>query len=361
LKTMKAAVLRAPRRMVIEELPVPEPGPGWARIANRASGICGSDMHIYTGNHPWLAPGSPMAKYVLGNVYGHEIAGVVDAVGEGVTEVRVGERVVLDAIVPCLKCAYCRVGLYQICTDLRHFGFHHPGGFAEYTLAPAKNLWPIPESVGFEEAALLDVLVVGVHAVHMARVSLADRVAVLGAGPIGLAIAAAARRAGAREIFITAKHEIQGKIAASLGVENILGALDDSIVETVLDRTGGLGADCVIESIGYQAKTIELALRLVRKGGRIVFTGVFEQPVTLNFGDLLIKEASIRASHAFGLWGLVPEFELAMELLARGDFPAGKIITHRYPLERIGEAFERKLADPADTLKVQIVFPGSGA
>jgi (R,R)-butanediol dehydrogenase/meso-butanediol dehydrogenase/diacetyl reductase len=354
---MKAAVLRAPRRMELEELPVPEPGSGWVRLANRASGICGSDMHIYTGNHPWLAAGSPMAKYVLGHVYGHEIAGVVDAVGEGVTEVSVGDRVALDAIVPCLKCAYCRIGLYQICTDLSHFGFHHPGGFAEYTLAPAKNLWRIPESVDFEEAALLDVLVVGVHAVHVARVSLADRVAVLGAGPIGIAIAAAARRAGAREIFITAKHEIQRKIAASLAVENVIDALDGSITNAVLGRTGGLGVDCVIESIGYKSKTIELALKLVRKGGRIVFTGVFEEPVTLNFGDLLIKEASISASHAFGMWGLVPEFELALELLIRGDFPARQIITNRYPLEQIGEAFEQKLSNPSNTMKVEIVFP----
>ena len=357
MKTMKAAVLRAARRMVIEEQPVPEPGPGWARIANRASGICGSDMHIYTGNHPWLAPGSPMAKYVLGNVYGHEIAGVVDAVGEGASEVRVGDRVALDAIVPCLKCPYCRVGLYQICTDLSHFGFHHPGGFAEYTLAPAKNLVRIPEGLSFEEAALLDVLVVGVHAVHMAQVTMADRVAVLGAGPIGLAIAAAARRAGARETFITAKYGIQREIAASLGVEQVVEARDEAISGAVAERTGGLGVDCVIESIGYKAKTIELALNLVRKGGRIVFTGVFEQPVTLNFGDLLIKEASISASHAFGLWGLVPEFELALELLVQGLFPARRIITHRYPLEQIGEAFERKLSDPAHTMKVEIVFP----
>jgi len=355
---MKAAVLRAARKMVIEELPLPEPGPGWVRLANRASGICGSDMHIYTGNHPWLAPGNPMAKYVLGNVYGHEIAGIVDAVGEGVTEVRVGERVSVDAIVPCLKCSFCRVGLYQICADLKHFGFHYPGGFAEYTLVPAKNLWPIPEGVGFAEAALLDVLVVGVHAVHLAGVTLADRVAILGAGPIGLAIAAAARRAGARETFITAKHEMQARIAASLDVDHVIDPSKTAVAETVMQHTDGLGADCVIEGIGYKSKTIELALQLVRKGGRIVFTGVFEEPVTLNFGDLLIKEASIRASHAFGLWNLVPEYQLAAEMLARGQFPAGQIITHRLPLERIGEAFEQKLKDPANTMKVEIVFPG---
>jgi alcohol dehydrogenase len=124
-----------------------------------------------------------------------------------------------------------------------------------------------------------------------------------------------------------------------------------------MSRTGGLGVDCVVESIGYKSRTIEEALRMVRKGGRIVFTGVFEEPVTLNFGDLLIKEATIRASHAFGLWNLVSEFELAVEMLGRGQFPAAQIITHRFPLEKIGEAFELKLADPARTMKVQIVFP----
>jgi 2-desacetyl-2-hydroxyethyl bacteriochlorophyllide A dehydrogenase len=185
-----------------------------------------------------------------------------------------------------------------------------------------------------------------------------DRVAILGAGPIGIAIAAAARRAGARETFITAKHEMQARIAASLGIDHIIDPSRTAVAETVMKHTDGLGADCVIEGIGYKSKTIELALQLVRKGGRILFTGVFEEPVTLNFGDLLIKEASIRASHAFGLWNLVPEYQLAAEMLARGQFPAGQIITHRLPLERIGEAFEQKLKDPANTMKVEIVFPG---
>jgi 2-desacetyl-2-hydroxyethyl bacteriochlorophyllide A dehydrogenase len=301
-----------------------------------------------------------MAEYVLGNVYGHEIAGVVDALGAGVTGVKAGDRVAVNAIVPCMKCPFCRVGLYQICNDLRHFGFHHPGGFAEFTLVPAANVVALPDGMSPEEGALLDVLVVGVHAVHMAEVTLADRVAVLGAGPIGLAVAAAARRAGAREIFITAKHDIQRRIASSLGVEHVLDPSRGPAADEVMARTGGLGVDCVVESIGYKSRTIEEALRIVRKGGRIVFTGVFEEPVTLNFGDLLIKEATIRASHAFGLWNLVPEFELAVEMLGRGQFPASEIVTHRFPLERIGEAFELKLADPARTMKMQIVFPEHG-
>ena len=353
--TMKAAVLRQPRQMVIEELPMPEPGPGWVRVRTIASGICGSDMHIYTGNHPWLAPGSPMEKFVLGNIYGHEVAGVVDAVGEGVTAVEVGERVALDAIVPCRKCDYCRVGLYQICTNLQHYGFHIPGGFAEYLLVPQANAYPLPDGIGFEQGALLDVLVVGIHAVHVAGVSIADRVAILGAGPIGLGMAAAAVRAGARQTFITTEFPLQRDMAAAIGIDHALDYRGD-VTGEVMSLTGDLGVDCVLESVGYKAKTIEQGVALIRKGGRIIFTGVFEEPVTLNFGDLLAKEATIAGSHAFGIWGLVPEYQLAIEMMARGEFPAERVVTHRFRLDQINEAFEVKLEHPDRAMKVQIVF-----
>jgi len=342
--------------MVIEERPIPEPGPGWVRLRNRACGICGSDMHIYTGNHPWLQPGHPMERFVLGNIYGHEIAGVVDALGAGVEGIRVGDRAAVNAIVPCTRCEFCKVGLYQICRNLEHYGFHHPGGFAEYTLVPARNVLRIPDGVSFEEAALLDVLVVGLHAVQIAGVRMADRVAVLGAGPIGLAMAAAARRAGAREIYITAKHPLQGELARGLGVDLVLDPSIEAAVGAASERTGGLGVDCVLESVGYRANTMELALELVRRGGRIVFTGVFEENVSLNLGTALMKEATIKASHAFGMWGLVHELDLAMEMMVKGQFPAKELITHRFPLEKINEAFNQKIEDSARTLKVEIVF-----
>ena len=351
---MSAAVLVAPRQMVIQELPIPEPEAGWVRVKTQAAGICGSDMHIYTGNHPWLAPGSSMEKYVLGNVYGHEVAGVVDALGDSVTSLAKGDRVAVDAIVPCLRCEYCRVGQYQICPNLGHYGLQHPGGFAEYLLVPAQNAYKLPDSLSFEDGALLDVLVVGIHAVQRAGVTLADTVAVLGAGPIGLAIAAAARRAGARATAITTRHPLHRRLAERIGVNHIVSP--DRLGRAVTDATGGRGFDVVIEAVGYEATAIQQALDVVRQGGRIVFTGVYETPVTLDFGKLLGKEASISASHAFGLWGLVPEFELAVEMMERGEFPASELVTHRFPLVGINEAFHVKLDNPSEAAKVQIVF-----
>jgi 2-desacetyl-2-hydroxyethyl bacteriochlorophyllide A dehydrogenase len=356
MKNMRAAVLEKPRRMVIEEHPIPEPQRGWIRLKNKACGICGSDMHIYTGNHPWLRPGHPMERFVLGNVYGHEIAGVVDAVGQDVEGIHVGQRAAVNAIVPCGHCEFCRVGLYQLCRNLEHYGFHHPGGFAEYTLVPAGNVLKLPDQLPLEEAAILDVLVVGVHAVQIAGVSMADRVVILGAGPIGLAMAAACKRAGARQIYITAKHPIQKELAGLIGADVVLDPAPQEVVQTIAERTGGLGADIVLESVGYKSNTMELAVQLVRKGGRIVFTGVFEEDVSLNLGTVLIKEAMIKASHAFGMWNLVHELDLSVEMMVKGEFPAKQLITHTFPLERINEAFSQKIEHSSTTVKVEIRY-----
>jgi 2-desacetyl-2-hydroxyethyl bacteriochlorophyllide A dehydrogenase len=339
--------------MVVEEVPLPEPPPGWVRIKVRASGICGSDIHIFTGQHPWLAPGSPMENLVLGQVYGHEVAGTIDALGDGST-LQVGTRVALNGIVPCLRCEYCRVGLYEICPNLQHYGFHQPGGFAEYLLAPAANAVPLPDGLSFAAGALVDVVVVGLHAVQRARINLSDRVAVLGAGPIGLAAAAAAVRAGARATAMTVQYPLQRRLAERIGVDHVVTV--DAMAAEAGAITNGRGFDVVIEAVGYKADVMQRAIDLVRRGGRIVFTGVYEAPVTLDLGTLLAKEASISASHAFGNWGLVPEVELAVELLAHGYFPVEEIVTDTYPLEAINDAFRAKMDRPAETAKVQIVF-----
>jgi L-iditol 2-dehydrogenase len=357
---MKAAVLEAPGRMVVRDLPIPEPEPGWVRVRTKASGICGSDLHIYTGAHPWLQPGSPMAKHVLGNVYGHEIAGVVDSLGEGVESRAVGDRVAVDAIVPCRPCAYCRGGQYQVSPNLGHNGFQHQGGFAEYLLVPAENAVPLPDELSFEDGALLDVLVVGIHSVHRGGVSMADRTLVIGAGPIGLAAAVASVRAGARSTTVTARHDLHRRLAEAAGVQHVVDPSEDD--PALIDRlTDGLGWDVIIEAVGYKADAMTRALALIRRQGRIVFTGVYEQPVTLEFGTLLMKEASIVASHAFGRWGITPEMDLAVDLMRRGAFCAETFVTHRYPLEEINEAFREKLDHPDRTFKVQIVFPDAPA
>jgi 2-desacetyl-2-hydroxyethyl bacteriochlorophyllide A dehydrogenase len=358
-KTMKAAILERPGKMTVIETPIPEPPAGWVRIKTRAAGICGSDMHRYKGKYVQLAEDrSEIEKNALGKIYGHEVAGDVEKVGSGVSQLKPADRVAVIPPTPCQACRFCRVGQYQLCEQLKIIGYYYPGGFAEYLIVPESNAFKLPSQVSYQAGATLDVLAVGVHAVQKARVTMVDRVAVLGAGAIGLASAAAARRAGAREIFITAKHPCQVDIAKKIGVHHILNPRDSDVIKGIREKTDSLGVDCVLESVGISSKLMELSLDIVRRGGRIVFSGLYEELVCLNFFTLLTKEATLTPAAAYGMWDLTPEFEIAAEMLANGEFPAEDMVTHTYPLEKIDEAFRQKL-DPQErskTIKVEIVF-----
>jgi 2-desacetyl-2-hydroxyethyl bacteriochlorophyllide A dehydrogenase len=355
--TMKAAILVKPGLMEIREVPIPEPSSGWVRIQVKACGICGSDMHYYKGNYPELEAGSAIEKRVLGKIYGHEATGVVERVGNGVDGLREGDRVAVIPPYPCMKCEYCRVGLYEDCKDLAIVGYEYPGGFAEYMNVPARNLFVIPDSISFLDASTLDVLTVGVHAVHRGQVTISDRVAVLGAGAIGIALIAVAKKAGARELFVTAKHPLQQRIVKGMGVSKIYRSDDKAAAEQIIRDAGGRGVDCVLESVGVKGSVLEFGVSILRKGGRLVFTGLFEEKVNISFWDILIKDATITASGAYGMWDLVPEFELAVEILKDGGFPVKELVTHTFPLDKIDEAFRQKL-DPnkrGETIKVTIV------
>ena len=187
----------------------------------------------------------------------------------------------------------------------------------------------------------------------------ADHVLVLGAGAIGLAAAAAATRAGARSTTVVARHPLHRGLAEAAGAHHVVESTAD--VEALLESlTRGHGWDVVIEAVGYRADAMAQAVHFVRRRGRIIFTGVYEAPVALDFGELLMKEASILASHAFGRWGIAHEMELAIELMQRGVFRADRFVTQRFPLERINDAFRQKLDHPAETFKVQLTM-GSGS
>jgi len=354
---MNAAILVRPGSMEIREVPIPEPSPGWVRIQVKACGICGSDMHYYKGNYPELETGSAIEKRVLGKIYGHEATGVVEKLGDGVEGLKTGDRVAVIPPYPCMKCEYCRVGLYEDCRDLTIIGYEYPGGFAEYMNVPAGNLFVIPDSISFLEASTLDVLTVGVHAVHRGQVTISDRVAVLGAGAIGIALIAVAKKAGARELFVTAKHPLQRKIVERMGVANIYSSDEPGVADKIIRAAGSRGVDCVLESVGVKGSVLELGVSILRKGGRLVFTGLFEEKVNISFWDILIKDATIIASGAYGMWNLVPEFHLAVEILRDGGFPVKDLVTHTFPLEQIDAAFKQKL-DPkkrGETIKVTIL------
>ena len=246
----------------------------------------------------------------------------------------------------------------NLCENLKVIGFDYPGGFAEYMTVPAENIYQLPSIMSFEEGSILDVLVIGIHAVHLANVTMADRVVVLGAGPIGLALLAAAKRAGAREVFITAKYQSQKEVVKKMGVEHIFDPNDRNLLNKITKTANNDGVDCVLESVGGNGESVELALKVVRKGGRIIFTGFFEERVSINFYDLLAKGVTIIGSGTAGFWNLTSELELAVDMLVKKEFPVKDIITHRFPIEEINKAFQQKLKleEKDKTIKVEIFF-----
>jgi L-iditol 2-dehydrogenase len=332
---MRAAFNTAKETIEMREADDPKPGPGEVLIRVRTCGICGSDLHFYHGAFP-AAPRVPP---------GHEYAGEVAALGEGVSSVAVGERVAVEPLRYCRECAYCRSGQYQICPNRVLMGTFYPGAMAEYVCVPAYGLYRLPDNVDFEVGALAEPLAVAVHGIHIVDLAMGEKVLVMGSGTIGLLTMMAARAAGAAEILATYRHEHQGQAALAAGATTVLKDSEMGRLEDV---------DVVVETVGGAAPTISQALGIVRPGGRISVLGVFTQPTQLNALGLMLKEARIVGGITYCRPGMHSDFEVALRMLASDPERARALITHRFPLEEAGEAFRTASDKTSGSLKVQI-------
>ncbi|HEX7407754.1 MAG TPA: alcohol dehydrogenase catalytic domain-containing protein [Candidatus Binatia bacterium] len=337
---MKAAFCTQPGTFELREVEQPTPGPGEAVVKVRSCGICGSDLHFFHGGFP-----PPMV------CPGHEISGEVVAVGDG-ANVRPGARVAIEPLLVCRECSYCRTGDYQLCEKFRLAGTTDDGGFAEYIRMPAYALFPLPAKVDFEVGALTEPLAVAVHGVRLANVRLGDRVAIQGAGTIGLLSVAAAKAAGAAEVWITARHPQQRAAAESLGASRVFLGPDAS--GEISDAARQQLVDVVIETVGGSADTINEAVYLVRPGGSIAVLGVFTTMPSLNAFTLVMKEVRIVGSLTYGRPGPRADFDVALQLLAEQPERFRKLITHRFPLSQIIRGFETAADKRSGSIKVAI-------
>ena len=314
----------------VETAPDPEPGPGEVLVRVRAAGICGSDLHGYrrgaAGSGPPRTPG-------------HELAGVVQALGLGVEGLAAGQRVAVQPLVGCGACRYCRSGDYHLCPDLEHIGGARPGGFAELTVAPADRLYPLPDEISLDDAGLLDVFAVAVHALTCVPVEPAERVVVIGTGAIGLSIAQAAAAAGGH-VAVVGRREHPLQVAAETAAAHGIDSSRVDPVAAVQQWTDGVGADVVFEAVGGNAGTLAQALQLAAPRGRIGAVGSFQEPQTLDVRLGYRRELTLQWVWSYAHRGTRPEFAVALDMLARGQFQAEPLITHRYPLEQIADAFQ---------------------
>jgi 2-desacetyl-2-hydroxyethyl bacteriochlorophyllide A dehydrogenase len=337
---MRAAYCTKPGTFEIREVEQPVAAPGEAIIKIHGCGICGSDLHFFQGElpPPTVCPG-------------HEISGEVVEVGAG-ARVRPGDRVVVEPLAVCRECPYCRTGNYQLCEQYRILGMMLDGGFADYVRMPSYALFSLPADLDFEVGALAEPLAAAVHAARLANVRLGDRVVVLGAGSIGLLSVAAAKAAGAADVWVTARHPHQRAAAESLGATRTFVGADAG--RELADLARQHPVDAVIETVGGTADTINQALLLVRPGGRVAVLGLFATMPPLNALLLVAKEARIVGSQTYGRHGPRADFDVALQLLSEDPERFRRIITHRFPLGEITRAFETAADKRSGSIKVAI-------
>ena len=311
---MRALVYRGPTDVVLEDVPPPTAGPGQVVIAVRWAGICGSDLTIFQGRHARAKP--PL-------VLGHEFAGLVAEVGPGVDDLAPGERVTAEPLLFCGRCPRCLAGDHHLCAGLGLYGIDAPGGFAELVAVDRARVMRLPESLSLEHGALVEPLAVGVHAARLSGLGLGERALVLGGGPIGLLTAQAALAAGAAGVAVIEPSPHRRRSAQAMG----LPVFDNAAMPSPERMVGGAEVDVVFEAAG-RGSALDLAQRLVRRGGRVVVVGIHKQPAALDAAGLTYGETRLIGSFCYR----TEDFRAALDLAAQGRIPLGAIVSHRLPL-----------------------------
>jgi alcohol dehydrogenase len=345
---MKAFVYEGPGRSTWRDVPDPATvDPADAIVRVEATTICGTDLHILKGDVPDVGPGT---------VLGHEAVGEVVETGPAVRGVRPGERVLVSCISPCGRCRYCRERAYGQCLGGGGWILGHlvDGTQAEYVRVPFADfsLHPLPEHVSGKEAVLLSDIFPTAYEVGVlnGQVRPGDTVAVVGAGPIGLAAVATAQLFSPARIIAVDLVSARLEAAERLGADAVATASESE--QLVADLTGGLGADAVIEAVGVP-ESFELCARMVRPGGRLANVGVHGKPVTLHLEDLWSRNVTVRT-------GLVDTFSTPtlLHMLVDRRLPAAALVTHTFELGQTQEAYE-VFGRAGDTGALKVVLGGA--
>ena len=318
MATCLGAFFAGPQSLALREFELPALGPEDVLLRVTACGVCGSDLHQFHGRWPQPAV-----------VIGHEVGGVVQEVGNEVTAVQPGEVVAVEPILRCGRCRYCLTGRYLLCESGEFLSLEVHGGLAERMVVPAYCCHKLSGDVDPALGALAEPLAVGLHAVRLAAVSGEDTVLVLGAGTIGLLTVAAAKAMGAGRVLVTAKHPHQREAAQRLGADAVL-TPDEAPAET---------PDVVVETVGTAGGALQQALDRVRKLGTVVLVGGITEPSALDLRPVIAKELRVLGSPAYGQIGTRQDFALAAELISSARVDVAPLVSARYPLAQVRDAF----------------------
>jgi len=351
-RTMSAAILYGGKDIRVEERPIPEPYPDEVVVRVRAAGICGSDLLGYNGIGPWQPPAG------VGIEEGHELAGEIAAVGSAVRGLSVGDRVAVkpEHLIACGSCRECQMGMAHLC---RRLGLlrgspHNSHGFSQYDAVVADQVRRIPDSISFDAAAIADCYGVAVHAVHRAGSVAGQTVAVIGCGAIGLCVGQVARALGARRVVMVGDLQDALEVARRTRAADEVVLVGDDPLAFIETLTDGTGAEVVFEAVGRAATTLDQALRLLARGGKVCVVGVFTSSPVFSPDIAYEKEATLLWSNSYGFDKGESEFDQTLELMASGQLDAEGLITCSFALGEIGEAFATA-NDKARTHAVKVV------
>ena len=318
------------------EIARPEPGPSELLVKILATGVCGTDLHIAT-HGDWIGK-APTPEVTMG----HEFVGEVIEIGSEVefnqkypqvsAAIRVGSRVCAEPHIPCGKCYWCLRGEGNTCAMIGHLGVSMDGSFAEYMVIPADRCSLVPDSVSTMEAVGVEPLACAVRAVHRSRMTIGDTVVVIGAGPMGQHVAKVAQLTGASFVVVSEPNAKRRRMAVDNGIDRVIDPATEDLEAVVAELTNGIGTDITLEVAGL-SQTIEQAIAVTRRGGRVVQVGVPTDKVTIELRKVIIGELEIIGEHATQ-W----DFGTAIELIQNKKVDVTSLITHTMPLEKALEA-----------------------
>jgi threonine dehydrogenase-like Zn-dependent dehydrogenase len=340
----------APFDMRLTEVDKPVVDDDTVIIKLEGLGICGSNLHWWYGGGPATA----LISYPMMGGGCHEYSGVVAEVGRNVKRVKPGDRVAIDQFesTACGGCFYCGTGYYSQCTNRRVLSMD---GYVEYLKLTERGLYKLPDGIETHVAAVVQPYQASVGGIRRAGLQGGERVAVLGAGVLGLCAAGAAKALGAHRVVISAKYPMQKAMAERFNADAVVPSDADDLVARFTRELGG-GADLVVETVGGHAPTLAQAQDIVRPAGTIVVVGLWDELVKVDSWKAVLKDTTFKFTLDGGLIGSRADYDLCLEWMANRKVPAQDLITHVFPLDRIADAFKTAADKKLGVLKV-IVRP----
>lgn len=339
---MKVLRVNTPGSLIIDEDPIPViEASDDVIIQVQAAGICGSDISIYRGT-------SPVATYP--RVIGHEFAGIVTEVGEGVTDLCVGDHVAVNPVCNCGTCRVCQKGRGNVCANLQVIGVHRDGGYREFVKVPAKNVFKVDKDMPWDKAAIIEPYTVAAQVTSRGEVSEGDTVLICGSGQIALTILQVCNILGARCIMTDLVPD-RLKRAEEFGAWKTINSGTEDVVAAVKELTDGIGADVAIDA-ACVGKTLEQAALAVRAGGVVVTMGFHDSTAQITEFNITSRELDIRGSRLNN-----NKFPQVIEWVEKGLIDPLKIVTDSFPFTDIEKAFQKLKDDPENTMKVVLTFP----